>query len=96
MSGVIDEHGQWEHCHVCNEFVLIQDLLYEQPSERFGCGRDLCAECAALPAEEQERIAEEVGEREYQRSLARYKEKGWTVRGNADRSISILHIPGVG
>ena len=45
MSGVIDEYGQWEHCNECGEFVLIQDLLYEQPSEKFPYGRDLCSDC---------------------------------------------------
>lgn len=45
MSGVIDEYGQWEHCNGCGKFVLIQDLNYEQPSEEWPCGRDLCDVC---------------------------------------------------
>jgi len=45
MSGVIDEHGQWEHCNSCGEFVLIQDLAYEQPSKQYEYGRDLCKKC---------------------------------------------------
>lgn len=38
MSGVIDEHGQWEHCAKCNRFVLIQNLR-----------NDLCVMCAPKP-----------------------------------------------
>lgn len=48
MSGVIDDKGnQWEHCHCCGEFVLIQDLAYEQPSQYMRYGRDLCQKCVA-------------------------------------------------
>jgi len=47
MSGVIDEFGQWEHCHSCGEFVLIQHLRYEKPSEAHPYGRDLCAKCCS-------------------------------------------------
>ena len=50
MSGVIDGNGQqWEHCGVCQEFVRIQDLLYEEPSTQFPHGLDICENCAALP-----------------------------------------------
>lgn len=50
MSGVIDERGQqWEHCNACTNFVRIQDLLYEQPSEKFEHGRDICPTCWDLP-----------------------------------------------
>ena len=45
MSGVIDEYGQWEHCNVCGEMVLIQILLWERPSEKYSCGRDICTKC---------------------------------------------------
>lgn len=45
MSGVIDEHGQWEHCNGCGRFVLIQDLKTEKPSAEFKHGRDLCTRC---------------------------------------------------
>ena len=47
MSGVIDDQGQWEHCNECGKWVLIQNLRYEQPSEQFKCGRDLCMSCAS-------------------------------------------------
>ena len=45
MSGVIDEHGQWEHCGECNKFVLIQHLKYEPPSAEFKIGRSFCSAC---------------------------------------------------
>jgi hypothetical protein len=46
MSGVMDEHGQqWEHCSLCREFVKIQDLEYEEASEAFPFGLDLCPSC---------------------------------------------------
>lgn len=45
MSGVIDEKGQWEKCHQCLKWVLIQELLYEKPSAKYTCGRDLCEDC---------------------------------------------------
>lgn len=46
MGGVIDENGQqWEKCNSCLQFVAIQDLEYEQPSEEFKYGRDLCWGC---------------------------------------------------
>lgn len=47
MAGVVDEHGQqWERCNGCSEWVKIQKLEYEQPSERYPYGRDLCFTCA--------------------------------------------------
>lgn len=47
MSGVIDDDGQqWERCNGCGEYVPIESLRYEQPSEKFEYGRDLCADCA--------------------------------------------------
>lgn len=45
MSGVIDEHGQWEHCNECSKFVLIHKLEYEKPSTEHQYGRDLCSRC---------------------------------------------------
>ena len=46
MAGIIDENGQqWEHCNVCGDFVKIRDLLYEEPSEEYKYGRDVCSEC---------------------------------------------------
>jgi len=45
MAGVIDEEGQWERCNRCAGFTLIDDLLYEQPSEEFEYGRDICRPC---------------------------------------------------
>jgi len=46
MSGVIDTDGtQWERCNGCGEFVNMDDLRYEQPSEKFKYGRDLCIKC---------------------------------------------------
>jgi hypothetical protein len=49
MSGVIDEDGtQWEHCNICGDFEKIGELRYEQPSERFPHGRDVCRGCAKL------------------------------------------------
>lgn len=48
MAGVIDADGQqWERCNGCAEFVKIETLLYEQPSEEFKYGRDLCPTCAS-------------------------------------------------
>lgn len=44
-SGVIDEHGQWEHCNNCGKWVLIQDLEYEPKSADYPYGRDLCKKC---------------------------------------------------
>lgn len=47
MSGVIDRNGvQWERCNNCLAFVKIQALGYEQPSEQYPHGRDLCPRCA--------------------------------------------------
>jgi hypothetical protein len=46
MSGVIDSEGQWEHCSKCGDWVLIQNLKYEEPSEEYPYGRDLCPKCA--------------------------------------------------
>jgi hypothetical protein len=54
MSGVIDENGQqWEKCKntkkngkYCGDFVLIDTLYYEEPTEEFPYGRDLCPACA--------------------------------------------------
>lgn len=46
MSGVVTKDGQWEHCNNCGKFVKLEDLLYEQPSKQFKCGRDLCSKCA--------------------------------------------------
>jgi hypothetical protein len=46
MSGVIDDNGQqWERCNGCVAFVEIETLAYEQPSEEFEYGRDLCENC---------------------------------------------------
>ena len=43
MAGVIDSDGQqWEHCNACGEMVEIETLLYEEKSEEFKYGRDLC------------------------------------------------------
>lgn len=89
MSGVIDEHGQWERCNVCASFVLIGALAYEQPSARFECGRDLCAECAQLPTAEQDALSERTAREGAQRSYRRYCAMGWDVTLNADHSITI-------
>jgi len=52
MSGVIDEKGQqWEHCNNCGDFVKIQNLRYEQPTEKYDYGRDLCSKCYELTKE---------------------------------------------
>jgi len=52
MSGVIDEKGQqWEHCSNCGDFVKIQNLRYEQPTEKYDYGRDLCSKCYELTKE---------------------------------------------
>lgn len=46
MSGVITEHGQFERCNECGQFVLIQTLAYELPGKKYKHGRDLCQTCA--------------------------------------------------
>lgn len=47
MAGVIDSDGQqWERCNGCTEFVEIERLKYEPPSDEFKYGRDLCPDCA--------------------------------------------------
>lgn len=47
MSGVIDEHGQWEHCNECHGWVLIQHLWYLPPTAGDPLsGKDLCVKCA--------------------------------------------------
>ncbi len=47
MSGVIMEDGrQFERCNRCGEFELLQNLVYEEPTETYECGRDLCQVCA--------------------------------------------------
>lgn len=51
MAGVIDRHGQqWEHCHLCGNFIRIQKLWYEQPTAEYTCGRDLCKRCSTWVA----------------------------------------------
>ena len=46
MSGVIDADGQqWERCGRCAGWTKFQDLGYEQPSEQFEYGRDICPSC---------------------------------------------------
>lgn len=47
MAGVIDENGvQWEPCMECGEYARLDGMYYEEPSEEYECGRDLCADCA--------------------------------------------------
>lgn len=46
MSGVVIDGVQWERCNGCGEFVLIDELRYEQPTDHFPYGRDLCGDCA--------------------------------------------------
>lgn len=62
MSGVIDKHGQWEHCNQCNRWVLLQELRYERPSTANPHGRDLCIECAigATPIKYSQSIYEQI------------------------------------
>ncbi len=46
MSGVVDKNGQqWERCNRCGRWVQFQLLHYEQPSEKYEFGRDLCPTC---------------------------------------------------
>lgn len=46
MSGVVDKDGQqWEHCSGCNNWIKIQDLGFEIPSQDWPHGRDLCVKC---------------------------------------------------
>lgn len=46
MSGVIDENGQqWERCNRCSDWVRFQELHFEEPSDAYDCGRDLCGDC---------------------------------------------------
>lgn len=46
MSGVIDENGQqWERCNRCAGFTKFEDLQYEERSEQFEYGRDICPSC---------------------------------------------------
>ena len=56
MSGVIDDNGQqWEHCNDCGDFVEIELLAYEAPTEEYLYGRDLCPKCwtatSSMPTE---------------------------------------------
>jgi hypothetical protein len=46
MAGVIDKHGQWEHCNHCGKMVLIQTLRYGTSPKwpEYG-GVDLCEKC---------------------------------------------------
>lgn len=49
MSGVIGSDGiQWERCNHCGGWEKIDELRYEQPSEKYDCGRDICRKCAKL------------------------------------------------
>jgi hypothetical protein len=42
----IDENGQqWERCNRCCGFTKFEELLYEEPSEEFEYGRDICPKC---------------------------------------------------
>jgi hypothetical protein len=46
MSGVIDDDGQqWERCNRCCGFTKIEELQYEERSEEFKYGRDICSPC---------------------------------------------------
>ena len=51
MSGVLDEHGQWERCNQCGRYVLLEELQYgpirpglspRWPGHTF---LDLCSAC---------------------------------------------------
>ena len=47
MSGVIMADGrQWECCNECGSCEEIQNLVYEEKSEKYPYGRDLCRVCA--------------------------------------------------
>jgi hypothetical protein len=46
MSGVIIDGVQYERCNGCGKFVWIDTLKYEEPSEQYEYGRDLCYWCA--------------------------------------------------
>jgi len=96
MSGVIDEYGQWEHCNVCNDFVLIQNLEYEPPSEEYEYGRMIGPCCIGLPKEEQDEIIRVTTAAWREQQLAHYKELGWKVRVSEDGGIEILETKPLG
>ena len=52
MSGVIIDGVQWERCNGCGEYVEINSMHYEQPTESHKYGRDLCVECSAKSTKE--------------------------------------------
>ena len=57
MAGVLDEHGQWEHCNVCGDFVLIQNLGYNPPSDAHPHGQDICMACTnKLPQDDMVKV----------------------------------------
>lgn len=96
MSGVIDENGvQWERCNSCSNFVRFDLLFFEQPSERYEFGRDLCEDCfygKISPAEIQRRIDEtERKRREYEESDD-YK----NLMAKLDSGIWVSGLPGGG
>ena len=99
MSGVIDENGtQWEKCNRCLQFVDINELCYEQPSEQYEYGRDLCPGCfdgTISDAEAEELVADYIAKRdayiaspEYQEFFARINAGTW--RDNGDGSHSFI------
>jgi hypothetical protein len=95
MSGVILEDGsQYESCCVCGHHVLFvgrpaqpgePTLCYEQPSERFPHGRDICSTCIALPRERQDEIVEARKHAWLAKQVHKATSGGWQVRIVDDR-----------
>jgi hypothetical protein len=104
MAGVIDEEGQWERCGRCRRFVLIETLGYEQPSEQFQYGRDLCSSCslallvgapATLPKEQwKDQLSPEEAQRIHEQVKRDIEEHGLKVTSyNADGTVTDESIP---
>jgi hypothetical protein len=105
MSGVIDKNGQqWERCNRCAGFVEIESLLYEDASEEFDYGRDICSPCyfamliggpKTLPKEQwKDQLSEEEGKRIAAQVSADIKKHGLRVLTyNADGTITDDSIP---
>lgn len=100
MSGVIDEHGQWERCNVCGDFELFVHadgsparLVYERPSDEHPHGRDLCAACGSIAEQVKDAPAPELREavvyceRVLAGGIAGHKDKAKHLRELALREV---------
>ena len=105
MSGVIDEDGvQWERCNRCAGFTRFENLCYEEPTDEFRFGRDLCEDCVnamlnggptILPTDQlRDQLSQEESERihrEVEENIDKFGLKVFVY--NADGTVTDESIP---